>query len=326
MIYFRRTIGLDKDKKPIFKIEDTKGVGVIDKKVLEYVKNLVIPPMYRDVKIFMEASPKILFEGFDAKDRLQQIYSPAHKKAASKKKFCDLRDFGKVLPKLENDVRTHVSSKAVTKDKIISLIISIITLCGFRLGNLKYEKLYNSFGISNIHKKHIKLNKKGATIEFVGKKSVLNTCDVSDKKLIDQISDLIKDKKPNDYVFEYVDDKNKLVVITAIEINKWLKSYHQSITSKMFRTWYTNVMFIEYTRNDLEPSKKTTNQRKKVIVEAMKAISIEINNTPAILKKEYMHGSLIELYLEKPKVYTKYFHGCDKPQSCFINFLDDWCK
>ena len=32
------------------------------------------------------------------------------------------------------------------------MILKIVIVCGFRLGNLKYQKLYNSFGISNIFK------------------------------------------------------------------------------------------------------------------------------------------------------------------------------
>ena len=55
MIYFRVNDGFDKNKKPKFKIVDKNEKPVSDKKVLEYIQNLVIPPAYTDVKIFYES-------------------------------------------------------------------------------------------------------------------------------------------------------------------------------------------------------------------------------------------------------------------------------
>ena len=325
MLYFRiktgKTIG--KDKKPIFKIIDRSGKSVTDGKVLTYITKLVIPPAYDDVKIFYEASPKILFEGFDAKGRKQQIYSKSHKKKAMKKKFLNLLDFGKVLPQIHGDINKHIKNSKFTKNKIIALIIKIVMICGFRIGNLKYQKLYNSFGISNIFKSHIKMEGKQMVIKFIGKKGVLNECVISNGVLIKEVNKLISNKKAKDYVFTYKNDKGETNVIKAIEINKWLKSYHENITSKAFRTWDTNILFIEYMRNAEDPVKLTIQKRKKKVVSALKVISCQINNTPTICKKEYLHGDLFELYINHPKKYKRYFFGCLKSSTCFMNYLQD---
>lgn len=322
MIYFRIKDGTDRNKKPKFKILDNKGKSVSNKKILEYIKSLVIPPAYRDVKIFYEKSPKILFEGFDDKGRKQQIYSKAHKKKAMKKKFTALIDFGKVLPKINADINKYIKEPTYTKNKIISLIIKIVMMCGFRIGNLKYQKLYNSFGISNIFKRHIKMKGKSMVIKFIGKKGVLNECVINNPILIKEMNGLIAGKKDTDYVFVY-DSEDGSSIIKAIEINKWLKSYHESITSKAFRTWDTNILFIEYMRKESDGEKMTQKERKKVVKEALKVISCQINNTPNICKKEYLHGDLFELYINHPRKYKKYFCGCDKASSCFIKYLSD---
>ena len=322
MIYKRINDGITKDKKPKYKITDKSGKSVTDKKVLEYIKKLVIPPAYKDVTIFYEKAPKILFEGFDDKGRKQQIYSQAHKKKASKKKFCNLLEFGKVLPNIEADIKKHVMNSKLTKNKIISLILKIIIICGFRVGNLKYQKLYGSFGISNIFKEHIKMEKNNMVIRFVGKKGVLNECVIEDKFLINEIQKIIKNKKAKDYVFTYDEE----TVIKALEINKWLKSYSVNTTSKHFRTWDTNILFIEYMRNSEDPVKSPVNTRKKIIVEAMKVISRQINNTPAIAKKEYLHVDLVTLYIDHPKTFKKHFMGCATARICFIKYLEDYCK
>ena len=81
MIIFRKG-----DKKP-YTFVDYKNNEVKDPEVLEYIKKLVIPPNYKEVKIFYEkkGQPKILYQGFDSKRRLQRIYSESWNKVAMRK-------------------------------------------------------------------------------------------------------------------------------------------------------------------------------------------------------------------------------------------------
>jgi DNA topoisomerase-1 len=325
-IYYRIKDGVDKNKKPKFRIVDKDDKLVTNKEVLEYIQKLVIPPGYADVNIFYEKSPKILFQGHDYKGRLQQIYSAEHKKKALKKKFCSLLDFSKVLPTINADIDKYLKDEKYTMNKIISIILKIVIRCGFRLGNLKYQKLYNSFGISTILKSHISMKGQEMHIDFIGKKGVLNDCIVTDKGLIAEMHKLIVKKKPKDHVFTYEDDDGDSWVIKAIEINKWLQSYHASISSKAFRTHSVNILFIEYMRNGPDPVKLSKIQRKKMVVDAMKVIAYQVNNTPAISKKDYLHIDLLNLYMDDPKKYKQYFHGCKKAQDCFIHYLEKYCK
>jgi DNA topoisomerase-1 len=325
MIYYRIKDGVDKNKKPKFRIVDEDDKLVTNKEVLDYIQKLVIPPGYNDVKIFYEKSPKILFQGHDYKGRLQQIYSPDHKKKAMKKKFCALLDFSKVLPKINADIDKYIKDSKFTMNKVISMILKIIIRCGFRLGNLKYQKLYNSFGISTILKSHITMKGPNMIISFVGKKGVLNDCVITDKSLITEMKKLIGKKSMKDYVFTYEDSDGDHWVIKAIEINKWLQSYHIDTTSKHFRTHDVNILFIEYMRQ-MDPTKLSKAERKKNVVAVMKVISDQVNNSPSICKKDYLHIDLLNLYMDNPATYKKYFNKCQKAQDCFINYLENFCK
>lgn len=328
MLYFRYhdgTVGTGKNNKSKFKIVDKNDKIITDKKILDYIDKLVIPPAYKDVTIFYDKSPKILFEGFDDKGRKQQIYSQDHKQKSMKKKFCNLLNFGSVIPQIESDITKYMKNKKYDKNKIISLIIKIVIICGFRIGNLKYQKLYNSFGISVILKKHIKIINKKMHISFIGKKGVLNECVIEDLDLINELSKLISNKKSDDYVFKY-ELNGEFNIIKAIEINNWLKVYHENITSKLFRTFDTNILFIEYTRTHAtDPEKLSENARKKIANNALKIISKQINNTPNICKKEYLFIDLLNLFLENPKLYKKHFYGCKCSRKCFIGFLEEKC-
>jgi hypothetical protein len=58
----------------------------------------------------------------------------------------------------------------------------------------------------------------------------------------------------------------------------------------------------------------------------MKQISDKIHNTPAILKKNYTAGGIINLYMDEPSKFTRYFLGTNTPRQAFITYLRDYCK
>jgi DNA topoisomerase-1 len=317
---------LRKGTKDKYWFEYTDGSKVTDTKTLDYLKTLRIPPAYHDVSIFYVKNPKIVFQGYDDAGRLQQIYSEEHCKAACRKKFQSLIDFGNKLPKIYEDCDKYMESDKPTVNKIIGVIIKIISLCYFRIGNSKYVHLYDHYGISTIHREHITEKPDGMHISFKGKKGIVNECYIKDKKINEALKSLIKNKKPKDLVFDFEED-GQMWPITPVEINKWLGTYGKDFTTKMFRNFDANIMFIEFMRNehskgDISLESLPQAKRKKIIVTAMKEISSEINNTPAICKKSYMSAELIKMYVENPKKFKTMFLLNKAPaRNAFIEFL-----
>ena len=175
------------------------GETITDTKILEYIKKLVIPPAYRNVEILYptttcsENNLKILFSGIDNAGRPQFIYSAKWKESTRNLKFCNVIKFGENITKIKNQIKMTLSSSQYwTKDRVIALILRIISICYFRIGNVKYEKLYSSHGISTIGTKHIKINKGRIRFIFTGKKGVLNECIVVDPLTRDYIIHIIK--------------------------------------------------------------------------------------------------------------------------------------
>ncbi len=306
--------------------KDPKGNIIKDADILEYIKKLVIPPAYKNVIIFYEKSPKIMFQGYDDKDRLQQIYSKEWRAKADKEKFISLIDFGKKLPQMTLKMIKNLESTQITKDKLISIILRITALCGFRIGQLKYHKLYNSVGLSTLQKQHLNfISNKELEIKFIGKKGVLNECIVEDPLIINEIKKIAEHKKKDEFLFTYEFNEgeiNEIRIINAIDVNNWLKNYNTDFTTKYFRTFEVNDKLIEILKST-EPEKKSLSQRKKIIVEAIKEVSCSINNTPAICKKSYLNQKLIDLYINQPKKYQKLLINNDFTSRVnFIKFLE----
>jgi DNA topoisomerase-1 len=321
-----------KGEKGSYKYVDSKNKEIEDSEIEEYIKKLVIPPNYNDVKIFYQkqGQPKILYQGFDNKKRLQRIYSAAWKKKAVRKKFCELLNFAEQIQKISAAVKEQMMSEKLTKKKMIAMIMRIVMVCYFRIGNKRYQELYGSFGAMNVQKKHIKFKKDaGGTeymfISFSGKKGVLNICDITDRQLIGEVKKLLTFRDDDEMVFQWL-DHGVNIPVRAIEINFWLKEFDPVITSKDFRTYDANIFLIIFLRAQRDPMKLTHTQRKKIIVDAMKQISEKIHNTPAILKKNYTAGGIVDMYLNEPTRFKRYFTNDKTPRQAFIGYLRDYCK
>lgn len=289
---------------------DNNGNVVKDPKLLEYFTSLRIPPAWTNVTIFAKGAQTCC--GFDAKGRMQCLYSQSHIEKAKKRKFCDLVAFGEALPAIESTIRASLKSQKYTKNKIISIILSIVQSCGFRLGNLTYEDDNDHYGITTIKRSHVKFEDKVAEISFIGKKGVLNACIVKDHAIVQMLKELVSVNTGDDHVMVY--NNAGYHHIKHTDVNNFLKDFHPSITSKDFRVFKANVLLIE-----MLPIESTN--RKKDLLEVIKKIADMIHNTPAVCKKDYILDILIDLYLEHPIKYKKMFNNDTSARVKFLNFL-----
>ena len=280
---------------------------VSDLKTIERIKSLKIPPAYTNVLISNNPTSKIQSIGIDTKKRKQYIYHSSHLEKQSKIKFEDLILFGKKIKRIRKDiysniVKCHTNSKLLyDKDCVISIVLYLIDFCNFRVGNEKYKKLYNSFGVTTLNSRHFKFNKNHATIEFIGKKGVLNKHNVSNSNMCFLLKTLCNNK--DEYMFYYIDSKNNKYRITEKHINDFLKKYNDSLTVKMFRTWNANYILLKELIHLELPD--THIKAKKNLGIAIKKAAKQMHHTTNVSKKSYMSSEIVELYLKNPKKFKR---------------------
>jgi DNA topoisomerase I len=296
---------------------------------LKYIASLVIPPAYRNVEIYYRTGrpPKILYMGIDAKGREQFIYSSWWTEQQRSIKLCNLIRFGEALPQIQSDITTHLRREGKwTQTRVIALILRIISLCYFRIGNTKYETLYQSHGISTISKRHIKIGDDGIRFEFIGKKAQKNECLVVDPLAVKSLQDLVGEIKSDTvHIFQY-QSGGKWHDIKHTDVNDYLKKYDPVLTSKMFRTWDTNIMLIRLLERT-EPIRLTAPQRRRVIVAALREVSYLVHNTLVICRKDYADPDLIGLYLDHPRKYKSLFITPPSSERVkFMNWLRNKCS
>jgi len=151
----------------------------------------------------------------------------------------------------------------------------------------------------------------------------VNSCDIYDVRFLKEIKKLMIIKQPDDFMFQWM-DKGVPTLVRAVEVNWWLNEFDNHITSKQFRTYHTNIIFIQQLLNK-SPSSLNKKSRTKFVREAILLVSKRLNNTPAVLKKNYTNTGLVDMYINKPFVFENNFSNGKTPHINFTNYLKQIC-
>lgn len=317
--YIIRYIKSKKGKKYIHEYRDTRD-NVLSKRDYEpLIKSLYIAPAYDKVKINMNKNDKVLAIGVDERGRKQYTYNPNYVQKANDNKYKKLIEFGNNYQCIMKRVNKDMISFEDSKKKQIAMILKMMDECNFRVGNEKYAKENNSFGVCTLENQHIKVGNDSVTVDFIGKEGVRNKCRVKNKRLIKNLRTRKKLLGKKDRIFSYRSN-SKYYNVNAPDVNTYLKQFG-NFSAKNFRTWTANTDLIK------ELLKSFTNL-KKHLSESVKVVASKMHHTPGICKKNYINKELMDMYLEQNDRFRYYFKNNNKDNIAedFIKFLKDVYK
>lgn len=309
--YILRKIKSKRGNKYKYEYYDERNNKISSDKAKKYLKKIYIPPAYDDVKINKKKS-NILAIGIDNKGRKQYTYDKKSTEKNSNNKFKKLAIFGKNYKKIITKIDLDFYTGLDNKDKQIAIILKIIMDCNFRIGNDKYVKDNNSYGVSTLENQHINVKKNKVIIEFIGKKGVRNECEVNNKKIIKTLKKKKKLTKNKDRIFTYRKG-SKYYDIKSNDVNNYLKKLG-NYTTKNFRTWGANINLIN------ELVKKNNN--KKHLQFSIDEVAKKLHHTPAICKKNYIDSKLLKFYEDDKVTFINYFKG-GNITNLYTKFLED---
>jgi len=301
----------NKSKMEIYYVNKNKK-RITNKSQLERIKKLRIPPAWNQVIVSTQLNAKVQAIGIDEKGRSQFIYSTKHKEKSKSEKYKRVAALGIKLHDFIKKLKKEIRKNGYYKEKLIALIILIIIYTSLRIGNEINKKLYNSFGLTTLLKKHVQFpaNKTHEIqFKFIGKKGVENKAVVKDKLITSVMKQWHKKFNPNanDPFFQYVGYNGDTYTINAVDVNKYINTMG-NFTAKDFRTYNANVQLVKELYEMPLPHKKvdlSDSKAKKIVVSALKEVAHKLNNTPAVCRKEYCSKAIIDKYMEDPYAFKK---------------------
>lgn len=277
-----------------------------DKKQINRIKSLVIPPIWNNVSITHLENGHLQVVGRDLKKRKQYRYHPNWNAIRNKTKFYNMLLFVKKLPKIRKKIDSHLSLKGMPKEKCLALIVKLMEETHIRIGNEYYAKKNKTYGLSTMRTRHIELNGTKMRFHFKGKRGKEHNITLKSKKLTNLV---LKTKEiPGWELFKYYDNYGNHHSIDSGMVNDYIRNISEvDFTAKDFRTWAGSKIFFE-TLYDLgfESDEKINS---KNILQAFDMAATGLGNTRNVCRKYYVHPYIETLY--KDGSIKKYFSLLD---------------
>ena len=253
----------DLDKKGMPKIKFNYYYADNDKLVsdsdLDRIYKLGLAPAYEDVWISRDVNSKIQATGMDAKGRKQYRYHSDHIKDASEEKFIRLYKFIKAIPRLDVQMEEDLKLPPYSKNRTISIMLSIVKELNLRVGKELYAKTNKSYGISSMKKSHIKIDNEKfvAKFNFKAKSNKFVQYTLNDNNIVKEL--IILMNLEGEKMFQFKNDAGKIYKVSDNDLNKYIQSYMGKIfTCKDFRTYAANFYFIKALLSETKKKLPTT--------------------------------------------------------------------
>jgi DNA topoisomerase-1 len=273
-----------------------KGKKLTDKKELERIRKLVIPPAWENVWICKKSNGHIQVTGIDAKKRKQYKYHENWSNLRNQTKFVHLKGFGEKLPQLRLQLEKDLGAKELTLEKVLALIISLMECTYIRIGNSSYEKLYGSYGLTTLKDQHVKIEGNKIRFVFKGKKGINHSVSINNKKL----AKIVKQCReiPGKELFQYYNGNNEPHSVSSEHVNSYIRNVTgEDFTAKDFRTWAGCVHALHSLIGLGEA--ETATECKENMIKTFDYVSAQLGNTRTVCKKYYVHPDIMEMYENK---------------------------
>lgn len=268
------------------------GQRISDPATLERIKALAIPPAYTDVWICADPQGHVQATGRDARGRKQYRYHPQWRDFRDSHKYGRMQAFATLLPKLRSQLDNHLARPGMDREKIMALVVSLLDTTLIRVGNRQYARDNNSFGLTTLRNRHVKVQGIAIRFQFRGKSGIEHQVTLRNRRLANLIKRCMD--LPGQDLFQYQDEQGNRHSVGSADINAYLQQLTGSdFTAKDYRTWAGSALALNLLRK-LQWQPETEARRQ--IVDTVKQVALRLGNTPAVCRRCYIHPALLECF------------------------------
>jgi DNA topoisomerase I len=278
-----------------FHYRHADGDPVRDRRTLGRIRALAIPPAWRDVWICSADDGHLQATGRDARQRKQYRYHRRWREVRDETKYGRLIPFAAALPRIRRRVARDLARPGLPRAKVLATVVRLLETTRARIGNEEYARENESFGLTTLRERQVRVDGSRLRFRFRGKSGVEHAIELDDRRLagiVRRMRDL-----PGEELFRYVDDDGETRRIESADVNAYLKEVSgEDFTSKDFRTWAGTVVAARALCQI--GTFETQAEAKRNVAQAIEAVAGALGNTKAVCRKCYIHPEILESYLE----------------------------
>ncbi|MDG4766595.1 DNA topoisomerase IB [Solwaraspora sp. WMMD406] len=274
---------------------DTDGRPLTDHAELARLRELVIPPAWRDVWISPHPAGHIQAVGTDAAGRRQYLYHPQWRARRDTAKFEHVRRVAERLPRLRRRVAADLRGGGLRRERVLATVVRLLDLGMFRIGSDQYADGDDpTFGVATLRSTHTRVGRGCVVLDFPAKGGIPQVRRITDPQVCAVLRDLRRRRTGEQRLFCYWDGRQWREVHSD-EINSYLRAASGTdMTAKDFRTWHATVRAATTLARGGVP--RSTAARRRAVAAAMRDVADLLGNTPTVARASYVDPRVVELF------------------------------
>jgi DNA topoisomerase IB len=279
-----------------FSYLDADGRVLREPDELLRIKELAIPPAWREVWICTDALGHLQATGIDDAGRKQYLYHPRWREQQDRRKFDHMLEFAERLPTLRRRLmRTLRTSEELDRERVLACAVRLLDVGLFRLGSEQYAEEGGGLGLATVTKANVILRDGEVVFDYVGKAGKHHQQAVRDEWSGTVVRALKRRRGGGEDLLAYREGR-RWHDVRSEQINDYLKSQiGDAYSAKDFRTWNATVLAAVSLAVDGRQA-ATKWARKRAMDGAVRGVSEVLGNTPAVARRAYIDPRVFDRY------------------------------
>ena len=277
-----------------FSYEETSGEAIADEETLERIRQLAIPPAWKEVWICPDPFGHIQATGYDEAGRKQYLYHERWQERQAERKFELVRRFALALPKLRRAVTADLRRQGMPRERALACAVRLLDLGFFRVGSEVYAEENESFGLATVRREHVTIKPREVVFDFPAKSGQRRVQSIRDAAARRAIETMHRRRSGPEDLLAYRAGR-EWVDVRSDEINDYIHELiGDEFTAKNFRTWHGTVLAAVALAREEAPSSEAA--AKRAIVRAVDEVSQALGNTPAVCRASYIDPRVLDRF------------------------------
>ncbi|MEA2148011.1 MAG: topoisomerase [Solirubrobacteraceae bacterium] len=274
---------------------DAEGERVPDAEVLTRIRELAIPPAWKEVWICPYPGGHIQATGVDDRGRKQYLYHQRWRERQDQKKFDDMIEFARALPTLRARVDADLALGGFARDQVLACAARLLDRGLFRIGTEDYAVTNETYGLATMKREHVTIAGDALQFDYPAKHGKRHLRQVLDPDVVDLVRRLKARRGGNDELLAFKDGR-RWVDVKSADINAYLKdATGLDVSAKDFRTWGATV-FAAVALAASRSAGFSAAKRKRLITLAIKQVAHQLGNTPAVARASYIDPRVFDRF------------------------------
>jgi DNA topoisomerase-1 len=279
-----------------FSYLDADGVRVTDADTLERIRDLAIPPAWKDVWICPYPTGHIQATGFDAAGRKQYRYHDLWRVRRDADKFESMVRFARALPDLRDRVEHDLELEDMPRERALACAVRLLDRGSFRIGSEGYAEDNGTFGLATLRKQHVSVEGDVVAFDYEAKGGARRRQRVIDAAAASAVAALLRRRGGGEELLAYREGR-RWRDVRSPDINAYLKEASGGdFSAKDFRTWNATVLAAIALAVSGPVAGRSKAARQRAMKRTVDEVARHLGNTPAVCRASYIDPRVFDRF------------------------------